>query len=299
DFRRGAGTSTPRLPANGSTGTHRPFHSRIADADRCRASHHEWSRCCLVVPSQAIGRAEESSDHDKPGRSGAARLRLTSRPQPRGPSPGTPIGGRSLDKRRPPRYAHATLGLMTPEQLPLLAAAVLLVAFLYSSVGHAGASGYIAVMSLFSLAPGIIKPTALLLNILVASIGAWQCWRAGHFSWRLFWAFALLSFPAAFLGGYINLPTHVFKAAVGLVLWFSAARFLLQPGADDVVREPSRPAAISIGAGLGLLSGLTGTGGGIFLTPLLLIMRWARTKTAAAVSALFILVNSGSGLLGN
>ena len=185
---------------------------------------------------------------------------------------------------------------MTPEQIPLLAVAVLVVAFLYSSVGHAGASGYIAVMSLFSLAPGVIKPTALLLNILVASIGAWQFWRAGHFSWRLFWPFALLSIPAAFLGGYTNLPTHVFKAAVGLVLWFSAARFLLRPGADDVVHEPSRPAAISIGAGLGLLSGLTGTGGGIFLTPLLLLMRWARTKTAAAVSALFILVNSASGL---
>jgi uncharacterized membrane protein YfcA len=188
---------------------------------------------------------------------------------------------------------------MTPEQLPLLAAAVLVVAFLYSSVGHAGASGYIAVMSLFSLAPGVIKPTALLLNILVASIGAWQFWRAGHFSWRLFWPFALLSVPAAFLGGYINLPTHVFKAAVGLVLWFSAVRFLLRPGDDEVIHEPSRPAALSIGAGLGLLSGLTGTGGGIFLTPLLLIMRWARTRTAAAVSALFILVNSGSGLLGN
>src|SRR5450759_1215575 len=183
--------------------------------------------------------------------------------------------------------------------LILLLAGVTIVAFLYSSVGHAGASGYIAVMALCGLSANFIRPTALVLNILVASIGAWQFWRAGHFSWRLFWPFALLSVPAAFLGGYINLPTHVFKAAVGLVLWFSAARFLLRPGADDVVREPSRPAAISIGAGLGLLSGLTGTGGGIFLTPLLLLMRWARTKTAAAVSALFILANSASGLLGN
>ena len=188
---------------------------------------------------------------------------------------------------------------MTPEQIPFLTVAVLVVAFLYSSVGHAGASGYIAVMSLFSLAPAVIKPTALLLNILVASIGAWQFWRAGHFSWRLFWPFALLSIPAAFLGGYINLPTHVFKVIVGLVLWFSAARFLLRPGADEVLRAPSRGTAVTIGAGLGLLSGLTGTGGGIFLTPLLLFMRWAQTRTAAAVSALFILVNSASGLLGN
>ena len=188
---------------------------------------------------------------------------------------------------------------MTPEQLPFLALGVLLVAFLYSSVGHAGASGYIAVMSLFNLAPAAIKPTALLLNILVASIGAWQFWRAGHFSWRLFWPFALLSIPLAFVGGWLNLPAHAFKVTVGLVLWFSAIRFLLNPSTDEVLREPSRPAALSLGAGLGLLSGLTGTGGGIFLTPLLLLMRWAKTRTAAAVSALFILVNSAAGLLGN
>jgi uncharacterized protein len=188
---------------------------------------------------------------------------------------------------------------MTPEQVPLLALAMLVVAFLYSSVGHAGASGYIAVMSLFSVAAGVIKPTALVLNLLVASIGTWQFWRAGHFSWKLFWPFAILSIPAAFLGGYLNLPTHVFKVVVGLVLWFSAARFLLRPGTDEVLRTPPRRAAVSIGAGLGLLSGLTGTGGGIFLTPLLLLMRWARTKSAAAVSALFILVNSASGLMGN
>ena len=188
---------------------------------------------------------------------------------------------------------------MTPDQLPFLALGMLLVAFLYSSVGHAGASGYIAVMSLFSLAPAVIRPTALLLNILVATIGTWQFWRAGHFSWRLFWPFALLSIPLAFVGGCINLPTHAFKMLVGLVLWFSAVRFLLHPSTDEVLHEPARPAALSIGAGLGLLSGLTGVGGGIFLTPLLLLMRWARTKTAAAVSALFILVNSASGLLGS
>ncbi len=187
---------------------------------------------------------------------------------------------------------------MTPEQLPFLALGMLLVAFLYSSVGHAGASGYIAVMSLFSLAPGVVKPTALVLNILVASIGALQFWRAGHFSGRLFWPFALLSIPLAFVGGWLSLPAYVFKVVVGLVLWFSAFRFLLHPSSDEVRCEPSRPAALSIGAGLGLLSGLTGVGGGIFLTPLLLLMRWSRTKTAAAVSALFILVNSASGLLG-
>ena len=186
-----------------------------------------------------------------------------------------------------------------PEHLPMLAVAVLLVALLYSSVGHAGASGYLAVMSLFALAPAVIKPTALALNILVAAIGTWQFWRAGHFSWRLFWPFAVLAVPLAFVGGYVNLPTHAFKVLVGVVLLLSAVRFLLRPSSDEAAHEPARPLAISLGAGLGLLAGLTGTGGGIFLTPLLLLMRWARTKTAAAVSALFILVNSAAGLLGN
>lgn len=188
---------------------------------------------------------------------------------------------------------------MAPEHLMFLTAAILVVAFLYSSVGHAGASGYIAVMSLFSLAPAAIKPTALTLNILVASIATWQFCRAGHFSWKLFWPFAALAIPFAFIGGYVNLPAHVFKVLVGLVLLFSATRFLFRPTEDVVARDPSRTVALLIGAGLGLLAGLTGTGGGIFLTPLLLGMRWARAKTAAAVSALFILANSASGLLGN
>ena len=188
---------------------------------------------------------------------------------------------------------------MSVEQLLFLTIAVFVVALLYSSVGHAGASGYIAVMSLFGLAPAVIKPAALILNILVSCIAAWQFSRAGHFSWRLFWPFALLSIPLAFLGGYVNLPTHLFKLLVGLVLLFSAARFLLRPLNDTVAQEPSRLAAVSSGGVLGLLAGLTGTGGGVFLTPLLLFKGWATTKTAAAVSALFILVNSISGLLGN
>jgi uncharacterized protein len=188
---------------------------------------------------------------------------------------------------------------MSPDLLPFLTLAILMVAFLYSCVGHAGASGYIAVMTLFNLAPAEIKPTALILNILVASIATYQFWRAGHFSWSLFWPFALPAIPMAFLGGYLHLPTHVFKMLIGGVLLFSAVRLLVRPAADSVGSAPSQPLAISLGAGLGLLSGLTGTGGGIFLTPLLLFKRWARAKNAAAVSALFILVNSISGLLGN
>jgi len=186
-----------------------------------------------------------------------------------------------------------------PENIVLLTLAILVVAFLYSSVGHAGASGYIAVMTLFALTPNVIKPAALVLNILVASIGTWQFWRAGHFSWRLFWPFAVLAIPMAFVGGYTNLPAHTFKVLVGIVLLFSAALFLFRPANDSVDREPGRIIAIPAGGALGLLAGLTGTGGGIFLTPLLLLMRWARTKTVAATSALFILVNSIAGLLGN
>jgi len=188
---------------------------------------------------------------------------------------------------------------MATELVLAISGGILMVAFLYSSVGHAGASGYIAVMTLFGLAPIVIKPAALVLNILVACLATWQFWRAGHFSWRLFWPFAITSVPCAFVGGYLNLPTDAFNIIVGVVLLYSAVRFFVQPKPDGEATLPKRPVAISIGAGLGLLSGLTGVGGGIFLTPLVILMGWARTKTASAVSALFILVNSTSGLLGN
>lgn len=188
---------------------------------------------------------------------------------------------------------------MPHEHAILFSVSIFVVALLYSSVGHAGASGYIAVMSLFSLAPAFIKPVALILNLIVASIGFWQFARAGHFSWRLFWPFALLSVPCAYLGGWLNLPSQTFKVVLGIVLLFSGWRFVFHPPADETVGEPARRVAIGIGAGLGLLSGLTGTGGGIFFTPLLLFMRWTTTKIAAGVSALFILVNSLAGLLGN
>jgi uncharacterized membrane protein YfcA len=180
----------------------------------------------------------------------------------------------------------------------LLFLAIGLIAFLYSSVGHAGASGYIATMTLFGLAPTVVRPTALVLNILVASIGAFQFWRAGYFSWKLFWPFALLSIPAAYVGGYLQPSASVLRILIGVVLLFSAARLLFRRGDPPQTFPPSRPTAISVGAGLGFLAGLTGTGGGIFLTPLLLFCRWAHIRQAAAVSALFIWVNSIAGLVG-
>ncbi len=185
------------------------------------------------------------------------------------------------------------------EFLFALCTGIFVIATLYSTVGHAGASGYIAVMSLMGLSAAVIKPSALALNILVASIGTWQFARAGHFSWRLLWPFALLAVPCAFVGGYVSLPSSAFKVLVGLVLLGSAVRLLMQAKCEHIVTEPPLWAALIAGAMMGLLSGLTGTGGGIFLTPLLLVMGWAEPKSAAAISAPFILLNSVSGLLGN
>ena len=167
---------------------------------------------------------------------------------------------------------------MNHELLPFLCIAILIVALLYSAVGHAGASGYIAVMTLFGLADKTIRPAALVLNVLVAALTTWQFRRAGHFSWRLFWPFALGSIPLAFVGGYVTLPTRGFKMLVGIVLLFSALRFWWNPRETEVTQMPKESLSIAVGGGLGLLSGLTGTGGGIFLTPVLLLKRWATTK---------------------
>ena len=179
-----------------------------------------------------------------------------------------------------------------------LCVAITIVAFLYSSVGHAGASGYIATMTLFGLATTVIRPTALVLNILVATIGSFQFWKAGHFSWKLFWPFALLSVPAAYCGGYLQPSASILRILIGFVLLLSAARLFFRKKDPEQTNPPLKPVAIGVGAGLGFLSGLTGTGGGIFLTPLILFCKWAVIRQAAAVSALFILVNSIGGLVG-
>lgn len=187
---------------------------------------------------------------------------------------------------------------MNPEHPGLVTIGIAVVALLYSSVGHAGASGYIAVMTLAGMAPDTIKPVALMLNILVASVASWQFRTAGCYSWRLLWPFAVASVPFALLGGYLSLPTHILRILIGIALLVSAARFLLNPGERTDVRPPNVLVAIGTGAAIGLLAGLTGTGGGIFLTPLMVLMGWARIKTAAGVSALFILLNSAAGLAG-
>ena len=187
---------------------------------------------------------------------------------------------------------------MNAELLPWLIAGVAVIALLYSSVGHAGASGYIAVMSLLSVAPATIKPVALILNVAVALIGSAQFYRAGYFRWPLFWPFALAAVPCAALGGYWQLPAETFKLLLGIALLLSAANLLLRAPADGETKAPSLAIALLVGAALGLLAGLTGTGGGIYLTPLMLFLRWAPMREVAAVSAPFILLNSLSGLTG-
>ncbi len=186
---------------------------------------------------------------------------------------------------------------MDPTLLIILA--ILVVAILYSSVGHGGASGYLAVMAFLAVAPEVTRPTALVLNLFVASIGTVQFYRAGYFSWRIFLPFAVASIPMAFVGGMIHLPTDVYKMVLGAVLCLAAVRLAINLKGDDGVKDPPIVACLLIGACIGLLSGMVGVGGGIFLTPVLLLMHWAETKVAAGVSVLFILVNSIAGLAGN
>lgn len=183
--------------------------------------------------------------------------------------------------------------------LLLLAAGMLVAAFVYASVGHGGASAYLAAMALAGVAPAQMRPIALALNILVSALATYKFWRAGHFHWRLFWPFAAVSIPCAYLGGAITLPAHAYKAVVGAVLVYAGWQLWqsYRAGAEmREVREPAIPLAMAIGAAMGLLSGLTGVGGGIFLSPLLLMLGWAGTKQTSAVAAPFILVNSIAGL---
>jgi len=189
--------------------------------------------------------------------------------------------------------------------LPL---AIGLVAVLYASVGHAGATGYIAVMTLLGLAPVVIRPTALVLNVIVATIATVQFFRAGHFRSGLFWPLAAASVPCAAIGGAIDLPTGAFEALVGVVLLLSAIQILRdgirrhRAGGQEHEPAPTQnftPIVLSaLGGAIGLLSGLTGVGGGVFLTPALLALRSAPVKQIAAITAPFILLNSLAGLAG-
>lgn len=172
-----------------------------------------------------------------------------------------------------------------------------IMAFLYASVGHGGASGYLAIMAIFAIAPPVMKQTALLLNLGVSLMSFIAFYRQGYFIWNLFWPFALGSIPAAFLGARIPLTDSTYKQILGACLFLAVIRMV-------VTLKESEPRKLNLGMGvlagaaIGVLSGMIGIGGGIILSPLLLLFRWASLKEAAAVSALFIFVNSVSGLAG-
>lgn len=179
-----------------------------------------------------------------------------------------------------------------------LLALVLIAAALYSSVGHGGASGYLAAMALVGLPPSTMKPAALTMNIGVAALVLWRLARAGHFDWRLFLPFALGSIPLAALGGAYTLGDALYRYLIAAALLVAAARLVAESRDTDIKTRPPAWIAVSIGAVLGLLSGLTGVGGGIFLSPVLLFMRWTSMRSNAAIAAAFILVNSMAALFG-
>jgi uncharacterized protein len=172
-------------------------------------------------------------------------------------------------------------------------------AFLYASVGHGGASGYLALMAIFNMAPDVMKPTALFLNLFVSLTAFIQFYRGGHFKWKIFLPLALASVPLAFLGGMITIDPAVYKKILGVLLLIPIIRFLFFPNIKvEQIRDSNISLSVMMGSSIGFLSGLIGIGGGIILSPILLLLRWTDQKQTAAISALFIFVNSLSGLGG-
>ncbi len=173
------------------------------------------------------------------------------------------------------------------------------VAFLYAAVGHGGASGYLALMAIFGMAPEMMKPTALLLNLFVSFIAFIQFYRGGHFILRIFIPLAAASVPMAFLGGLVDVKAMVYKKILGILLLIPVVRFLFFSNIRVAeTRDSNLILSVSIGAVIGFLSGLIGIGGGIILSPVLLLLKWTDQKQAAAISAAFIFVNSLAGLAG-
>ena len=174
-----------------------------------------------------------------------------------------------------------------------------IISFLYSSVGHGGASGYLALMALFSFAPETMKPTALLLNLFVAGISFYYYFKAGFFNKKLFLAFALASIPLAFVGGTLEVDASIYKKILAILLVFAILKMLNVFGKENNALKPIKLwQGLLVGAIIGFFSGLIGIGGGIILTPVILLFHWGKMKEAAAVSALFIWVNSAAGLIG-
>ena len=208
---------------------------------------------------------------------------------------------------------------MSVYELSLLCSCIFIAATLYSSVGHAGASGYLAAMAAFAIAPDVMKPTALVLNIMVASLASYRLYRAGLVDWRTLWPFVITSVPMAYWAGTWHVTDKTYRMVLGVVVLVSAVRLLVFPSrtANDAPKTtapemsapemstpetaapqpPLVPASLSGGA-IGIISGLTGTGGGVFLSPVLIFAKWASTRQSTGITAPFILVNSMAGLAG-
>ena len=184
--------------------------------------------------------------------------------------------------------------------LLVIAALTFFVAMVYSSVGHGGASGYLAVLSFFSFPHETMAASALCLNILVSGLSFFVYGKAKFFSWQQAWPFVLASIPLAFAGGLIKISPSLYAMLLAAALSFAALRLLMNidQSRSEELRSPSFAIAVTVGGLIGLLSGVVGVGGGIFLSPLLILFRWADPKKTAAISAFFILVNSISGLIG-
>ena len=174
------------------------------------------------------------------------------------------------------------------------------VAFLYASVGHGGASGYLALMALFNFSPDVMRPTALILNIFVSAIAFYHFYKAGNMRWKLFFALIILSVPFAYLGGTMALHQTFYRQILGLLLLIPVARFIwVSKKENENLEKINWPIVILLGACIGFISGLIGIGGGIILSPILLMLAWCKMKETAAISALFITINSVAGLAGN
>jgi hypothetical protein len=191
---------------------------------------------------------------------------------------------------------------MSTETLILAFFLFLIISIFYSSVGHAGASGYLAIMALLSFAPETIKPTSLILNIIVASIASAKYLKAGFFDKKIFYSFILTSLPAAFIGGYVHISPGYFKLLAGIFLILASILMVIK----EYVKKPEEPyrqipliTGLIIGSVIGFVSGLIGVGGGVFLSPVIIMFNWTSVKNVSGIAALFILVNSVAGLAGH
>jgi uncharacterized protein len=176
---------------------------------------------------------------------------------------------------------------------------IIVIAFFYSSAGHGGATGYLAVMAILGFAPEIMKPTALILNLIVSSVAFGIFYKAGYFRFKLLWPFAITSVPMAFLGSQLVIDTHIYKIILGILLLFAVGRIIYKPAEVTETKPIIYAIALPIGALLGFFSGMIGIGGGIILSPILLLMGWTNLKQTAAISTVFIFLNSAAGLLGS